>query len=87
MPGVSPKFSLAVAQHQAGNYRQAERIYRQLLAGDPGDPHRADALHLLGLIASEAGQHEAAAALIVKAIHLHENSPTPPAPVAWGVLS
>ena len=75
MPGVSPKFSLAVAQHKAGNYRQAESIYRQLLAGDPRDPNRADALHLLGLIASEAGQHEAAAALIVKAIHLRGPEP------------
>jgi tetratricopeptide (TPR) repeat protein len=72
MPSVSPKFSVAVAQHRAGNYRQAESIYRDLIARDPHrrDPHHADALHLLGLIASEAGRHDAASAFIVKAIQL-----------------
>ena len=77
MPGVSPKFSFAVAQHRAGNYRQAESIYCEVLARDPRgrDPNHADALHLLGLIASEAGQHDAAAALIVKAIRIRGPEP------------
>ncbi len=73
MPGVSPKFSFAVAQHKAGNFQQAESIYREMLVQDPQgrDPNHADALHLLGLIASESGQHDAAAALIVRAIQMH----------------
>ena len=72
MPGVYPKFSYAVAQHRAGNFQQAECIYRAVIAADPGgrDPHHADALHLLGLIASETGQHQAATALIVQAIQV-----------------
>jgi tetratricopeptide (TPR) repeat protein len=72
MPGVSPRFAFAVAQHRSGNYQQAESVYRELLAGDPHgrDPNHADVLHLLGLIASEAGQHDAAAALIVRAIQM-----------------
>ena len=50
MPGVYSKFSFAVAQHRAGNFQQAESIYRALIAADPGgrDPYHADALHLLG---------------------------------------
>src|SRR3954471_23471761 len=72
MPGVSSKFAFAVAQHRSGNFQQAEAIYRDLVARDPHarDPNHADALHLLGLIASEGGSHGAAAALIVRAIHL-----------------
>jgi len=35
MPGVSPRFAFAVAQHRSGNYQQAESVYRELLAGDP----------------------------------------------------
>ena len=70
MPVVSQRFSYAVAQHQAGNFAKAETIYREVIARDPrgADPHHADALHLLGLIASETGRHEAASALIVRAI-------------------
>ena len=37
----------------------AERLYRQILAADPGNP---DALHLLGLLASQVGRHDLAAA-------------------------
>jgi Flp pilus assembly protein TadD len=69
MPVVSPKFLFAVAQHQSGALASAEAIYREVIAADPNHP---DALHLLGLIASEAGRHETAAALIVKAIERSE---------------
>lgn len=77
MPVVSPRFSAAIAQHQAGNYAQAEKVYRELIAGDPdrADPHHADALHLLGLIASEVGRHNTAAALIARAIELAGPAP------------
>jgi len=77
MPVVSPNFSLAVAQHRAGNLGQAEIIYREVIARDPdrNDPHHADALHLLGLIASEAGCHEAAGELIARAIGLGGPAP------------
>src|SRR5258706_4623347 len=77
MPGVSPKFAFAVAQHRSGNYHQAESIYRDMLTHDPygKDPNHADALHLLGLISSEAGQHVTAAALIVRAIQMQGPKP------------
>src|ERR1700686_4494584 len=77
MPDVSPKFGFAVAQHRAGNFDQAEAIYREVIERDPNgtDPHRADALHLLGLIAFEAGYHEAAGALIAAAIEIGGPAP------------
>src|SRR5579863_420213 len=70
MPGVSHSFSYAVAQHKAGNLSLAESVYREVISRDPdrGDPHHSDALHLLGLIASEGGDDAAAVALIVRAI-------------------
>jgi len=55
----------ALAHHRAGRFQDAEVIYRQILAADPNYP---DALHLLGLIAQEAGRHDAALDLIGRAI-------------------
>ncbi len=51
--------------HQAGRLIEAEGLYRQILAVDP---NHADGLHLLGVIAHETGQNEAAVDLIGKAI-------------------
>jgi protein O-GlcNAc transferase len=55
----------AVRHQQAGRFRQAEAIYRRILAEDPGDP---DALHLLGFLAHQLGRHEAAVDYIARAI-------------------
>jgi len=55
----------ALALHQAGRLQEAEALYRQILAGDPGN---SDALHLLGVAAHQQGRHDEAMALIVKAI-------------------
>jgi predicted O-linked N-acetylglucosamine transferase (SPINDLY family) len=57
----------AVAHHQAGRFAQAERGYRDVLAKEP---RNADALHLLGLLAHQAGNHESARELISRAITL-----------------
>ena len=40
-----------MSHHQAGHLREAEGIYRQILAQRPD---HADALHLLGVLAGEA---------------------------------
>jgi len=48
--------------HDHGRYAEAERCYRQALQLDPGHP---DALHLLGVLAYQAGEHGAAEELIV----------------------
>ncbi len=51
--------------HQAGQFVEAERIYRQVLAAHP---HHPDALHLLGMVAFQTGRDEAATELIRSAI-------------------
>jgi len=51
--------------HRAGLLKEAEGIYRQILACDPNHP---DGLHLLGVIAYETGNNEVAVDLIGKAI-------------------
>jgi len=51
--------------HQAGQLPEAEAIYRQVLEVEPD---HADANHLLGVIADQAGRHEIAVQLISTAI-------------------
>jgi predicted O-linked N-acetylglucosamine transferase (SPINDLY family) len=58
-------FSLAVQHHQAGRLEQAESLYRQILQVEPQHP---DALHLLGVIAFQGGQHAVAIQYITQAI-------------------
>jgi Tfp pilus assembly protein PilF len=55
----------AVAHHEAGRLSEAEKIYRQVLAEQP---NYADALHLLGVIASQTRHYDVAIKLISQAI-------------------
>lgn len=64
-PATDYLLASAIGQHRAGQLAEAERIYRQILAADPG---HADSLHLLGIIAHQRGRHEAAVDLIGRAI-------------------
>lgn len=61
------RLSKGIRYHQAGRLAQAERVYRDVLAREPGN---AEALHLLGILGSECGNHETGAALISKAIEI-----------------
>ena len=63
----------AVSHHQAGNASEAERLYRQVLAVDP---EQADALHLLGVLAYQAGRADLAAPLIQRAIEHRPSAPS-----------
>jgi tetratricopeptide (TPR) repeat protein len=56
----------AVQLHGAGKLQQAEHLYRQILSQDSGQP---DALHYLGVIATQAGHFDAATDLITQALH------------------
>jgi len=51
--------------HQQGQFPEAERIYRQILAIDS---RHAGALHLLGMLAHQVGRHDVAVQLIGAAI-------------------
>ena len=65
-------FSQGLAHHQAGRVAQAETLYRETLALKPD---HADALHLLGVIASQVGRHDIAVDLIERAIAHDRTSP------------
>jgi protein O-GlcNAc transferase len=54
-----------LSHHKAGHLAEAERIYRQILAQQPD---HADVLRLLGVLAGQAGQLDAAVELIQRAI-------------------
>jgi tetratricopeptide (TPR) repeat protein len=58
-------------KHQTGKLAEAEKIYRQILVLDP---HHADSLHLLGLLADQKGQHEVAIELMTRAIGISDAS-------------
>ena len=65
---VLPNLENAVALHQKGQLGQAEAIYRQLLGIDPAN---AEALHLLGVIAHQTGNHKSAVDMISHAIEIN----------------
>lgn len=68
MSTVAEAMALAVEHHQAGRLAEAESIYEQVLAAAP---NHADALHLLGVVNSQRGRHEAAIDYIGRAIRLN----------------
>jgi tetratricopeptide (TPR) repeat protein len=56
-----------IRQHRAGNWREAERLYRDVLTIDP---RHADSLHLLGVIATGSGRYDAAVEWIGRALEV-----------------
>ncbi|MFS8831784.1 tetratricopeptide repeat protein, partial [Synechococcus sp. R8-2] len=65
---LTNKLLAGIQAQQAGDLRQAEAIYSEILADFP---EHADALHLLGTVAQARGDSELAAALIAEAIEQH----------------
>lgn len=71
---ASPELSLdadiqqAIAEHQAGRYEQAERLYLGILQSQP---YHAIANHNLGLLAGQLGQHEAGLPYLFKALSVN----------------
>jgi tetratricopeptide (TPR) repeat protein len=64
---IEAYFQSGVRLHSAGRLQEAEQVYRQIIASAPG---HADSFHMLGVIASQCGQPEAAVACIDRAITL-----------------
>ena len=62
---IEQAMQIAIGHHVAGRLAEAEAIYRQVLARSPD---HAQALHLLGALACQVGQLEAAIELIGRAI-------------------
>jgi tetratricopeptide (TPR) repeat protein len=64
-------FQSGVRLHGAGRLQEAEQVYRQVIASAPG---HAGSFHMLGVIASQCGQPEAAVACIDRAIALQPSA-------------
>ncbi len=64
-PTVAEQLQTAVAHHQSGRLREAEAIYRSILAEQPEDPN---ALYLLGVLALQVGRNDEAYTLLKNAI-------------------
>ncbi len=71
MATVSEALAIAIQHLQAGRLQAAEQLCRQILAIQP---NHADAIHLLGVIASQVGKHEVAVEYIQRAIGLEGNA-------------
>jgi protein O-GlcNAc transferase len=63
-------FDQAIQRHRAGQLREAEQLYRQVLAQRPNHPA---SLHYLGVIALQTGQSHQAIDLIRRAIEIKPN--------------
>ena len=61
----------ALEYHRAGRWHQAETLARQILQATPNQP---EALHLLGVIARQAGKNEMAVELFSRAISVSPTS-------------
>ncbi len=66
------RFEAALALHQEGQLEAARKRYRQILRKEPAHAH---ALHLLGLLDFQQGDHAAAITRIAQAIALNPRNP------------
>ena len=65
MMTVAETLAWAMQAHKAGQWQQAEALYRQVLQADPAN---ADALHRLGVLAYQARQHQVALSYLGQAL-------------------
>ncbi|MEQ1754807.1 MAG: sulfotransferase [Micropepsaceae bacterium] len=61
-----------IEHHKAGRGEEAEKVYRAVLAKVPNQP---DALNLLGVLAMEAGSHDAAFEFLERAVQSRPKDP------------
>lgn len=61
-----------IEHHKAGRGEEAEKVYRSVLSKVPNQP---DALNLLGVLAMEAGNHDAAFELLERAVMARPKDP------------
>jgi len=65
------RFAFALEHHRAGRLAEAERRYRAILQREP---EHADSLHLLGVIALQAGNFASALELVQRAVALRPDA-------------
>ena len=65
-------FRAALAQHEAGQFEAAERLYRSVLRDQPRHPN---ALHMVGLLAQRRGRLQEAVTLMRRALELAPDVP------------
>jgi tetratricopeptide (TPR) repeat protein len=65
MTAPLPTFTIALQYYQSGQPRRTEEVCRHILASDPA---HAPSLHLLGVLAHQAGRHDEAVSWIRQAI-------------------
>ncbi len=68
MPTTMERLTQAIESHREGKLAEAEATYRNVLAADPKN---ADALHMLGVLASQRGNHGLALSFLGRAIALN----------------
>jgi uncharacterized protein (TIGR02466 family) len=61
----------AIRLHRAGRLPEAERLYRSILDAEPQHP---DALHLLGVLLTQTGEHDDGVGYIQAALKIHRDS-------------
>ena len=69
---IPTELQTAIQYHESGQLQLAENRYKQILKTDPNQP---DALHLLGVMAYQNGNHDEAVRLIEKAIGINSKNP------------
>ena len=62
---IQQLFEQAIGHHQAGKLAEAQALYSQVLARQPGHP---DALHMLGIIHFQSGRTDAGIEMVRRAI-------------------
>ncbi|MGD0461133.1 MAG: tetratricopeptide repeat-containing glycosyltransferase family protein [Tepidisphaeraceae bacterium] len=67
---VRQRLEIGLTHHRAGRLREAEDIYRQVLAEEPNHP---EALQLLAGVATQIGRYDTAIDLLDKAIQANPN--------------
>ena len=67
---IQQSLNLAVQHHSAGRLPEAQGIYQQILQAEPKQPV---ALHLLGVIAHQAGKNDTAVDSIGKALAINSD--------------
>src|SRR5262249_36245638 len=72
-PDAAARFTQALAFHQAGRLNEAARLYQDILQESP---QHFDALHMLGVIAYQRGDHAAALPLIDQALAINPHAPS-----------